>query len=511
MEINVNTKILYINDKVFENSSDEPVECDVTLPDYCPDIKKILKCTVAPRLVSARCSGDRVNIEANASVRVIYSSDDNRIFCYEKTLPISKSVDIGRQVDNPCVKVELRTAYANVRALSARKLEVRGSIGVDVKVTARCEEKVVCDAENGGIQLRKDCVGASSLIGETVKNFNLSETVEVGEGKAPILQILRVSSEIFDPEAKVVSNKMMFRGNLRVTVLYISDDDEKRPQLFVHTMPISQIIDLDGISDSTQNIYTFSTNGVDVAVKTNASGERRLMDVDANVIAVVSASQKLDQALPTDCFSTKYDVDVAAKPIRLENPVERVCDRLAVKSTEKINGLKIDEIYDVWCDKIKTTARLGNGEIILSGDADVSIMGRDETGAPFYVEKNVEFENKLPSNLNYNGNYELKTSVGGVETGFVLGGEDTVELRVDATVCVDVLTSRDVKLISAISIDENSKKQSSPSFCVYFADEGETLWDIARKFNTTVDGIMQENEDATLNAADRRMLFIPTI
>lgn len=510
MEINVNTKTIYINDTIFENSSDEAVECDVTLPDYCPDVKKIMKCAVSPRLVSARCAGDRVNIEANAAIRIIYASDDNRIFCYEKTVPFSKSVDVGKQVENPCVKVELRAAYANIRALSARKLEVRGSVGVDVKVTAKREEQIVCDAQNCGIQLLKDCVGASSFVGETVKNISLTETVEVGDGKPPVLQIVRVSSEIFDAEEKTVSNKALLKGNLRVNILYIPDDDEQRPQTFVHSMPISQIIDLDGMSDKTDNVFELRTNGVDVGVKTNASGERRLIDIDAGIIATLTSSQKIEEALPTDCFSTKYDVDVLTKPVTFNNLSERVCDKIAVKSTEKINGIKIDEIYDVRCDKVKAAAKLSEGQTVISGEATVSVLGRDDSGIPFYAERNVEFEKSIPTKADAADTSEIKAKISEVDVGYILGGEDTLELRLNMAICVDIYNSKSVRLISSVTLDPDSKKQPSPSFTVYFADSGETLWDIARKFNTNVDDIINENDPSALTS-DRRILYIPTI
>lgn len=511
MEISVNNKMLYFNDKVFDSSCDELVECEVTLPDYCPDIKKILKCNLTPRLVSARCTGDKVNIEANAAVRVIYCSDDNKVFCYEKSVPFSKSIDIGNQVENPCVRVGLHTAYENVRALSARKMEVRSSVGIDVKVTSKYEQQVVCDAQNAGIQLLKDCVGVRSFVGETVKNFSLSETVELGDGRAPILQIIRASSEVFDPEIKAVNNKVLFKGTLKVTILYITDDDEKRPQLFVHSMPISQVIDLDSISETTENYYTVTANGVDVGVKTNASGERRLIDVDAGVIVSLSSSQKIDETLPSDCFSTKYDVDVATKTVHFEDVIERLCEKLAVKSTQKVNGVKIGGLYDVWCDKIKTSVSVSDGGILLKGEANVALLGSDEAGVPFYVERIVEFDKALPAKLDEDGEYELRSYVSAVDVGYILGGEDTVEIRLDAKVCVDVLNSSNIKLITSITPDCNSKKQSSSSFTVYFADPGETVWDIARSFNTTVDSILQENDPQAISGKGRRMLFIPVV
>ena len=77
-------------------------------------------------------------------------------------------------------------------------------------------------------------------------------------------------------------------------------------------------------------------------------------------------------------------------------------------------------------------------------------------------------------------------------------------------VCVDIYNSKSVRLIFSVTLDPDSKKQPSPSFTVYFADSGETLWDIARKFNTNVDDIINENDPSALTS-DRRILYIPTI
>lgn len=511
MEINVNTKTVYTNEKVFENSSDNLIEFDVTLPDYCPDIKKILKCSVSPKLVSSRCTGDRVNVEANAVVRVIYSSEDNRVFCYEKTVPISKTFDIGTQAENPCVHVKMKTSYVNVRVHSARRIDVNSSIAVEVKVTLKKEHQVVYDAENAGIQLLKDCMGVSSFVGETLMNFGLSETVEINEGKAPVLEILRVSSSVSDVETKAVNNKMLVKGNLKVTVLYVTDNEEKRPQIFEHTMPISRIIELEGISDNTDNFVSLSTNGVEIGVKTNGSGERRLIDIDAGVVADIRSSQRIDSELPTDCFSTKYELNVSTTPVNFETRAEKICDNISIKSNEKINGIKIGEIYDVWCDSVKKSAKYNDGEITVSGEINASILGKDESGIPFYAERTVDFEKKFPTEKCDDAIFDVECDVNSIDIRYIIGGEDSIELRIEAVLCADVFRTVTTKLISSIEIDENNCKRSKSMFTVYFADEGETLWDIARQFNTTVDSIRQENDSSVLASQTRRMLFIPTV
>ena len=35
---------VFVNDTVFNESTEQPIDVDFTLPDFCPDISKIFKC-----------------------------------------------------------------------------------------------------------------------------------------------------------------------------------------------------------------------------------------------------------------------------------------------------------------------------------------------------------------------------------------------------------------------------------------------------------------------------------
>ena len=49
---------------------------------------------------------------------------------------------------------------------------------------------------------------------------------------------------------------------------------------------------------------------------------------------------------------------------------------------------------------------------------------------------------------------------------------------------------------------------AAPGLYMYMADPGETLWDIAKRYNTNIDKIMEENPEEQENDA-RQILLIP--
>lgn len=510
MDLNVKTQILHINELLFSNSSDQPIDSDITMPDYCPDIKKILKCIVSPRLVSARCTADRVNVEANAQIQIMYSNEDNNIFCYEKTFPFSKSIDIGKPIENPVVEVKLRTSYVNTRAVSSRRIDIHSSVVVDVTIKSKREEQVVADAENCGIQLLKNCKNVCSFVGEAVKTFSLMETVDLGEGKSPIFQVLRVTSNIINEDMKATNNKVLVSGDLKVNVLYCTDTDKYHPEVFEHTLPISQIIDIDGISEKTNNSVSLCCSGVEVIPKNDSSGAKKLLDISASINAVIKAVTNIDIALPTDCYSTQYNLNCQKKTVRFENEVEKIRDSMMIKKNEKISGIKIDEIYDIWCDDIKATSQINKGEINVKGSLIVCILGKDDSSAPFYTERTVEFDKVLQMKGEHHS-CQSDINVKNMSVSYILSSEDTLDLRIEIMIESSVIRNMPRELIESIQIDKESKKKNNAALSIYFADENESVWDIARNFNTTLNVIREENDLGDSEKVGKRMLFIPII
>ena len=49
MQINVITQSVGVEETFGSCTAEQPIDADITLPDYCPDIRRVLKCLVTPR------------------------------------------------------------------------------------------------------------------------------------------------------------------------------------------------------------------------------------------------------------------------------------------------------------------------------------------------------------------------------------------------------------------------------------------------------------------------------
>ena len=72
MQVKQKTQPYDTFDPVFDGSFEVPIDTEYNLPDYCPDIQKVLKCRVVPELSSYGVSEDTLRCEGVCDIRVLY-------------------------------------------------------------------------------------------------------------------------------------------------------------------------------------------------------------------------------------------------------------------------------------------------------------------------------------------------------------------------------------------------------------------------------------------------------
>ena len=73
MECNAIRQAVCANEVVYDSVVEVPLENDVILPDYCPDIVKVLKCTVNACVSSTQVQGRQMTLGCVPSIFCIWA------------------------------------------------------------------------------------------------------------------------------------------------------------------------------------------------------------------------------------------------------------------------------------------------------------------------------------------------------------------------------------------------------------------------------------------------------
>ena len=130
MSIELITRNIGTSEIYYDNFVEQGVDCDVTLPDYCPDIMRIIKCTVSTSITGSKLIGDRATADGNAKIRIIYTDEKNKVFCYDQDYPFSKYAELNSALDDAFLSCSTKTEYVNCRAVSKRRIDVHGAFSI---------------------------------------------------------------------------------------------------------------------------------------------------------------------------------------------------------------------------------------------------------------------------------------------------------------------------------------------------------------------------------------------
>jgi len=509
MDLNVITQPLGIIEPVYEGAAEQAVDGDITLPDYYPDVKRILKCAVSPGISGVQTSGGRVTADGNAVARIVYVGEDGRVRALEQSYPFSKSVEISGLPENAAVNVRARADYANCRAVSQRRISLHGMLSIGFRVRKKRDEELITGAHGAGVQLQCRSVPAVSASGDAERIFSMNEVVELGQGKPPVTQMIRAGAFVLIDDVKTISNKLLLKGELITGVLYCADTDEGELVSFEHSMPMSQIVEVEGITEDAVSDIKLNVMLLDVTPKADASGELRLLDIGAKICASVRSYQRTEIPLISDAYSTKYDMKIEFRQAEIMSLVDSFKDSFVTKNSVELSGQGISKLLDLWCGEVTASASWRDGDLIIPCTATVHILFLDRDGQPDYVEKQLDFEYKRAVNEPVE---RLKCEPELTVTG--CQGQQTDDSRVDIKLELGigavVFSSSPQRIVGGLEpVESADKKCRGAALTIYFSDKGEDVWSIARRYNTTVDAIMQENGLTENLVREKCMLMIP--
>jgi len=510
MELNLQRQKITINEVVYDGYVEQPIECDALLPDYCPDIVGILKCAVSTHIGSTTVNGDRMTVEGIAVAHVYYTSDKGAIRHAEYKIPFGKGVELRSAAQDPVVTVIPNVDYVNCRAVNQRRIDLRGAITLNIKVTASREQEVISDAEGGGLQVRRDMVQATEIVGQTRFAFSVTEDLELGYGKPPIGSIVRSDCRVNTQDHKVVSGKVVVKGEFMVHVLYQPMDAEADLEVMEYNLPISQIVDAQGADEDCICDVQLVAVSCDAQPKAGEAGEYNALSLDARLMAHVTTHRNTEIPVASDCYSTEYECGCKHTNVSFIRLIDIVNEMVMHKAALDLPE-DVQNVLDAWCGVENITWKQEGEVLELAMKLTVSMFAKMQDGQCMYFEQSNDLTQSVPIKTG-SPDLSFEPSADVASSAYNLAGKEKIDIRCEVLVRGCVYSTVKHKAIGDITLDENKKKEKkSNKLVIYYADTGESIWDIAKYYNTSANAIWKENDTTQDILPAKQMLMIPIV
>ena len=509
MSIELTTKEIGAEKIYYDSYSEQGIDSDISLPDYCPDIMRILKCTVQTNITNSKIIGDRATADGIAKINIIYSDEKNQIFSYCTDYPFSKYAELSSTFDSASLVCCGKTEYVNCRAVSKRRLDIHGVISVRFKVFGTSCSSIVTSAAGDGIQLKRKNVEISNTVASTSKNFQLSQVESIENSMPGIGKILNYSTAPIINETKIIKGKLLIKGELAIRVIYCSDTDSNTTAVLSCSIPFNEIVESSKFSDTCTAETKLMIANLLVEPKTDNEGEYRYMNINAELCACITAFESDSVNIITDAYSTQTEIDTKYNLLELKQNVLNFSDTTSCKQKIDISSLNPQKIYASTVSVVDSKCTFIEGKIIISGKATINLIVIDKDGIPVSCEREAEFSYSHSMD-GENRNYSCSPQIELGGNSCTLNGDGNAEFKAELYISACIYSTIKEKALDSLSVSEScSKKEHKSALTVYFCSGSESLWDIARHYNTTVEEIMEENELSVDYLENKTMLMIP--
>lgn len=508
MSSELKKEVIKTGKKLKETSCEQRIDMDITLPDYCADIKKILRCNLMPGVHTVSLSGERVSAKGTGTVRVIYLAEGDKLDSFEKSVDLSASVQIKELSPESIVTATAVADFVNCRAVSQRKIGISAGVSTIFSLYGAGEDFFALAEEEGSIQAKKEKLMCEKHLGFFEKIFDLSETVSLAGGHPPVGKIISCSCRVANPSHKLSSGKLLIKGEAVTEICYVPEKSENTFHILSHSMPISQIIDLRDVEDGANCAVRLKVCQQLCTVKADSSGSNRLVEVALRVSAFVHAYEKKECEVITDCYCTDFETEQSFEVPDFLCPVREISEQGQAKAEVELSS-PVKEICFAKCLETAENIKYTEDNVKLECSALVLIMYIDDNGVPCLAEKNLDFD------LSYSivkkcsepfGSFEIEP----IGLSCAVSAGSKTELTFDYLVSGRVYCSCEKKILKKLTVlEDKPKKSGDAALTLYFTDKDENLWDIARSHNTTVGLIMEENGLKTESLKEKVMLLIP--
>ena len=217
------------------------VECALehTLPDYMPEIRKILRVDARPIEGGRYIEDGRAEFSGIVSFTVVYLGGEGTPSAvslngdYTVTVPLASTPS--------CAYLATELEGVSCRPLGPRRLSLRAQLRARPHLV--CELPVPAPEEESSLRLLRACEGRHTAYGESGE-IGISDTVAV-PGIAPeALHPLFCDGSFDIEECRVSADACTLRGSVHARVVGVGEDG--RPMSFQSRIPVEREIDLEG-------------------------------------------------------------------------------------------------------------------------------------------------------------------------------------------------------------------------------------------------------------------------
>ena len=480
------------------------VEGDMIVPDSKPDILNTICTSGVVCIYKKEILEGRAKIEGCINTYIMYIADDSndKVRGLTTNLDFMESISVSNCKEGMTCKLNTNLKSIEARVINGRKIGIKAAIDVEIIIYENEEVEIINDIQdNSDLQILKEDVKVNSLLGTGETKIYAKENIII-DNIDNLAEILKTTIVICGKDTKISYNKILTKAEAEIKIMYLTEDN--RINTVNSKIPIVGFIDMPNISE--ENIIDIDYEIKNIILKPNSAEEHSIY-VELEVLVTANVYEEKQINLIQDIYCPNENIEFNKKSINTITNKENKSEVKQIKEKINLDGIDGKTIIDV--DVIPVIEKQTNldNKNICDGEVELRfIISNDDLQVDTRIAKipfSFEIENSNGSDETNKLDIEVQNS------DFIVQDNNIVDSNIELQVNTNSYRNSNMNIIDQIE-NTGEKEQEDYSVIMYIVKKGDTLWEIAKKYNTTIDEIVRVNgiEDPDVINVGQK-IFIP--
>ncbi len=481
--------------------SESIVEGRLSLPAEKSEIDRVL--FIQGRIhVNAEPADGKVFMDGNVVFSVVYMSVDGNIDAFEASSPFRHSEEMtgagaGMTLSSKGSVKDVTFSLEDVRTVYVKgivSVSLRGSMAKSCEAVTGADTELQVRMAKRRLKVTRDHKRDTMIMREDIR---LPQALPIAE---------RILSADAYPVVRSVHTeelKIAVEGDIKLSVLYLSTDKGAPLQQYNESIPFGHIMASEELTP--QDIISVDAGLADLNVSiAEEAGDIFRVSAKINIMSAARADDEVEYI--EDAYSLKNKLKLKYDEQTCRHMVLSECTKAIARSTISVPPTQpsVSRIVCLKASPSIAAVHPGTDRIYMEGLMMYTICYTSAEGMWSY-------SGETP--------FEAEVQMDGITA------DQEIELNADVEYCTYEGTGRDISVKYMMDVEIRAFEQNRmqvvsdmtetdeaperrQGITIYFADGGETTWDIAKRYTTTLDIVKKFNPDIGDMAEPRQKILI---